>query len=182
MRRSSLSNTPRLSLSQTSPTYIIFIFVVVVVVLQLAYLILVRPAPAPNPSPVKKLIGFDYVASSVRSYRPIKLHTLIAHRKDHTNAITLIFLDKLGIKLAQNFLRECHKFNINNYVIFSLDNYTTCEKLEDKNCFFDQSYNFATEHSRISYQINITSYLVQQGYNIFSAHKDILLSDNPLLV
>ena len=170
----------RRKLSQTSPTYFVFVFVVVVLVLQLAYLILVRPPPTEH-SPVKRLIGYDYVVSS-RSYKPIKLHTLIGHRKDHTNAITLIFLDEFGLKHAQNFLRECYKFNINNYVIFSLDNYTTCEKLGDKHCFFDQSYNFSNEHSRNSYKINITLYLVQQGYNILSAHKDILLSDNPLLV
>jgi hypothetical protein len=168
-------------LSLTSPTYFVFVFVIVVLVLQLAYLILVRPTPI-DQSPVKVLVGYDYVISTVRSYKPIKLHKLIGDRKDLTNSITLIFLDQFGLKLAQNFLRECEKFYINNYVIFSLDNYTTCEKLGDTNCFFDQSYNFSTEHSRISYKINITLYLVQQGYNIFSAHKDVLLSDNPLLV
>lgn len=167
--------------SQTSPTYVVFVFVIVVIVLQLAYLILVRPAPE-EPAHVRKLQGYDYIVSTVRSYKPIKLHDLIAHRKDLTNSITLIFLDQFGLKLAQNFLRECERYKINNYVIFSLDNYTTCEKLADKNCFFDQTYNFTTEHSRISYKINITSYLVKQGYNIFSPHKDIILSDNPLLV
>jgi hypothetical protein len=168
-------------LSQTSPTYFVFLFVIVVLVIQLAYLILVRPAPTIHPT-ARKLDGFDFVISPVRNYKPIKLHTLIDHRKDHKNAITLIFLDEFGLKLAQNFMRECQKFKIDNYVIFSLDNYTTCEKLGDNNCFFDKSYNFSTEESRISYKINITQYLVRRGYNIFSAHKDILLSDNPLLV
>lgn len=169
------------SISQTSPTQLVFVFVVVVLVIQLLYLILFRPIHTDQVQP-RVLHGYDYVVSPVRSYKPIKLHTLIQHRKDYTNSITLIFLDQFGLKLAQNFLRECPNFKLNNYVIFSLDNYTTCEKLEDRNCFFDKTYNFSTEHSRMSYKINITSYLVQQGYNIFSTHKDIILSDNPLLV
>lgn len=165
-----------------SPTRIVFFFVVLVLFLQLAYLVLVRPYSSDQP-PGEKIIGFDFVLlSTVKSYKPVKLHTLVGHRKDDTNSITLIFLEESGLKLTKNFLVECIKLEIYNYVIFALDNYTTCEKLGDDHCYFDSSYNFTSRHSRDCYKINTTMYLVQQGYNVFSSHKDVLLFDNPLLV
>jgi hypothetical protein len=168
------------------PTFFVCIFVMVVVCLQLLYLVLIRPTP-PHPSFAvhhAKIISHGHILrSTIARYKPIKLKDLIDERKDHTNSITLIFVNVNNLQLAHNFLLECTKYNINNYAIFSLDNYTTCEKLEvDNHCYFDESYDFSSESNMLAYKINITLFLVQQGYNIFATHKDIILSDNPLLV
>ncbi len=168
---------------------IVISFIMVVLLVQITYLVLVRPLATDPNFPIKntKLISGDVLSSTnnaIAGYYspPITLSDLLGHRKDHTHSVTLLFIDARNLLLAQNFLLECKRYNLSNYVLFSLDNYTTCEKLEDDNCYFDASYDFSTKKGNGAYRINITTYLLDKGYNIFLAHEDVLLSDNPLLV
>lgn len=167
-------------------THIIFIIIGTVILLQIFHLIL-SPAPPSassllNEENTKIITHGRIMRSSHPTYQPILFKDLIDQRKDQSSSITALFITENDIQLSINFLLECNKFNLNNYVVFAMDNYTTCEKIGDHYCFFDESYDFSNDRKQLEYRINVTSYLVQQGYNLFVTSNDVILFDNPLLV